>query len=222
VTITNVAARGAQRSPDKRRAILRGGLAVFARQGYTRGSIEAIAEQAVVSTRTIYNHFGDKAKLFEAVIQASATEVADAQIRLINQYLHRVTDIEADLIEFGIVWATPMSEFADHFAMVRQVNAEIGHLPPAVIEAWQEAGPRRVGRELAVKFGELADRGLLRLDDPLRACTHFSLLTTGEVSSRGYRGALPVSPAEITASATAGVRAFLYGYGGTRLTDQTQ
>jgi AcrR family transcriptional regulator len=213
VTTTNIAARGAQRSPDKRRAILRGGLTVFARQGYTRGSIEAIAEEAVVSTRTIYNHFGDKAKLFEAVIQASATEVADAQVRLINQYLHRVTDVEADLIEFAIVWATPMSEFADHFAMVRQVNAEIGHLPPAVIQAWQEAGPRRVGEVLAAKFSELADRALLRLDDPDRAAVHFSLLTTGEVRSRGYGGALPVSTEEISTAATEGVRAFLHGYG---------
>jgi AcrR family transcriptional regulator len=212
VTTTNTSERGVQRSPDKRRAILRGGLRVFARQGYTRGSIEAIAEEAGVSTRTIYNHFGDKAKLFEAVIQASATEVAEAQIRVIDQYLHRVTNIEADLVEFAVVWATPMPEFADHFAMVRQVHAEIGHLPPAVIEAWQEAGPRRVATEMAAKFGELADRGLLRLDDPHRACTHFSLLTTGEVSSRGYRGALPVPIEEIAASATAGALAFLHGY----------
>lgn len=201
------------RSPDKRRAILRGGLAVFARQGYARGSIEAIAEEALVSTRTIYNHFGDKATLFEAIIQASATEVAEAQIRLIHQHLHRVTDIEADLVEFAVVWATPMPEFVDHFAMVRQVNAEIGHLPPAVIEAWQEAGPRRVGKELAAKFSELADRGLLRLDDPERACVHFSLLTVGEVSNRGYRGALPLPAEEIAASATAGALAFLHGYG---------
>lgn len=213
MTSTNTAARGAQRSPDKRRAILRGGLVVFARDGYTRGSIEAIAEQAVVSTRTIYNHFGDKARLFEAVIQASATEVAQAQIRLIHQYLHRVSDIEADLIEFGIVWATPMPEFADHFAVVRQVNAEIGHLPPAVIEAWQEAGPLRVEQELAAKFRELADQGLLRIDDSRRAARHFSLLATGEVGSRGYRGALPVPAEEISASATEGVRAFLHGYG---------
>ena len=204
---------GVQRSPDKRRAMLRGGLVVFARDGYTRGSIEAIAEQANVSTRTIYNHFGDKARLFEAVIQASATEVADAQIRVINRYLHRVRDVEADLIEFAIVWATPMGEFADHFAMVRQVNAEIGHLPTSVVQAWQEAGPRRVNAELAGKLGELAERGLLRIDDPGRAATHFSLLTTGEVSSRTYRGALPIPADEIAVSAAAGVRAFLGGYG---------
>ncbi len=204
---------GVQRSPDKRRAMLRGGLVVFARDGYTRGSIEAIAEQANVSTRTIYNHFGDKARLFEAVIQASATEVADAQIRLINQYLHRVGDIEADLAEFAIVWATPMAEFADHWALVRQVQAEIGHLPDSVVQAWQEAGPRRVGVELASKFRELAERGLLRVDDPHRTAVHFSLLTTGEVSNQTVRGLLPISTEEIAASATAGVRAFLRGYG---------
>ena len=56
---------------DKRRAILAGALTVFARDGYTRASIDAIAAQAIVSTRTIYNHFQCKAHLFQTVIQES-------------------------------------------------------------------------------------------------------------------------------------------------------
>ena len=60
-----------------------------------------------MSTRTIYNHFGDKAQLFRALITESATRVADAQIAIIDRYLHKVTDLEADLVEFGRVWATP-------------------------------------------------------------------------------------------------------------------
>ena len=46
---------------DKRRAIIDGALAVFARDGYTRASIDAISAEAGVSTRTVYNHFTDKA-----------------------------------------------------------------------------------------------------------------------------------------------------------------
>ena len=38
---------------------------------------------------------------------------------------------------------------ATHFALVRQINAELTHIPADAIEAWQETGPRRVVRALA-------------------------------------------------------------------------
>jgi AcrR family transcriptional regulator len=192
--------------PDKRRAILTGALAVFARDGYTRASIDEISAQAAVSTRTIYNHFRDKADLFQAVIQESASQVADAQIAIIHSYLRKVTDLETDLIEFARAWLTPMPDYADHSALVRQINAEAGHIPPAAIEAWQETGPRRVLRELAQRFAQLADQELLRLDDPDRAAQHFAVLIT--VPNPSLRGTMRRDEEVVTA----GVRAFLYGY----------
>ncbi|WP_345639359.1 TetR/AcrR family transcriptional regulator [Rugosimonospora acidiphila] len=200
--------------PDKRRAILDGALAVFARDGYTRASVDAIAREAAVSTRTIYNQFHDKATLFGEVIQDSARRVAQAQITLLQRYLTKVVDVEADLIEFGRVWATPMPEFRAHFALVRQINAEAGHVPQAALDAWQESGPRRVRAELARLLGRLGERGLLRLDDPERAAVHFAVLTAAEVTARTYHGALPLPEAEIHRLADSGVRAFLHGYAG--------
>ncbi|HYZ54432.1 MAG TPA: TetR/AcrR family transcriptional regulator [Streptosporangiaceae bacterium] len=198
--------------PDKHRAILRGALTVFARDGYSRASMDAIAAEARVSTRTIYNHFGDKADLFQAVIQDSASQVADAQIAVIDRYLTKVTDIEADLTEFARVWATPMPEYIDHFAMVRQINAEAGHIPQAALDIWQETGPRRVHRELARHIQRLAGQGLLRVADSDLAATHLVLLTASEVANRSYHGAIPLPETEITRIADAGVHAFLHGY----------
>lgn len=195
--------------PDKRRAILAGALKVFARDGYARASIDAIAAGAGVSTRTIYNHFGDKAQLFHALIEESATRVADAQIAIIDRYLHKVTDVEADLTEFAQVWAAPVPDHADHFALVRHINADAGHIPPAAIDAWQQAGPLRVRRALADRMRQLADRGLLRIDDPERAARHFTLLTT--VTNQSLRGA-PRPAQQISETVTTGVHAFLYGY----------
>jgi AcrR family transcriptional regulator len=197
---------------DKRRAIMDGALTVFARDGYSRGSIDAIAAQAGVSTRTIYNHFHDKARLFQTLIQESATQVADAQIALIDRYLYKVTDLEQDLIAFGRVWATPMSAYTEHFALVRQINAEVGHIPQAALDAWQETGPLRVRRELARHLQRLADQGLLHIDDADRAAIHFVLLAATEVANRSYHGAIPLPQTEINRIAAAGVRAFLHGY----------
>jgi AcrR family transcriptional regulator len=192
----------------KRQAILDGALAVFARDGYTRASIDAISTEAAVSTRTIYNHFTDKAELFLAVIQDSATRAADAQIAVIDRHLRKVTDLEADLIEFGREWVTPRPDSAAHFSLVGQINAEAGHIPQAAIDAWQETGPRRVRRELAGHLQPLAERGLLRIDDPGRAALHLLVLISAGLPAHH---AAP-SADELTATVTAGIQTFLYGH----------
>jgi AcrR family transcriptional regulator len=197
---------------DKRDAIATAARIVFGREGYTRASIDAIATKAAVSTRTIYNHFDDEEHLFLTVIKESAAQVADAQIALINQHLDQVTDLEHDLIAFGRAWATSTTAFAEHFALVRQINAEVGHIPQATLDSWQETGPLRVHRELARRIQQLADKGLLEIDDADQAASHLVLLSGAEVTNRSYYGAIPPTENEITQIATAGVQAFLHGY----------
>jgi AcrR family transcriptional regulator len=195
---------------DKRRAILAGARTMFARGGFTRASVEAIAAEAGVSTRTIYNHFHCKLHLFQTVITESTAEVADAQVALIDMHLRKVTDLEADLIELGHALATPMTGHAEHFALVRQLDAEAGHLPRGTIDAWREAGPDRVTGALARHLQRLADQGLLRIADPNRAATHFMLLVSAEKPR--HRRAASSGEEEVTAAVISGVRAFLHGY----------
>ncbi|QNK80509.1 TetR/AcrR family transcriptional regulator [Nakamurella sp. PAMC28650] len=201
------------RGGDKRRDLLDGALMVFAADGYTRASIDGIARAAGVSTRTIYNQFGDKAALLWAVIVDSARWVAAAQIITVQRYLTKIVDLEADLIEFGRIWATPpAADFAPHFALVRQVNAEARHVPEAALRAWQEQGPLRVRREIATHLARIADQGLLTIDDADLAAAHFVLLVAGESTNRSNLQAAPLAPEEICRLSDAGVRAFLHGY----------
>jgi AcrR family transcriptional regulator len=198
---------------DKRRAILEGALTVFARDGYTRASVDAISTEAGVSSRTLYNHFLDKAQLFETVIQESATRVAEAQIAIIDRHLGRVVDLEADLVAFGLAWATPLYDAAEHRALVRQVNADAGHIPQAAIDAWQESGPLKVRRALADRLRALADDGLLRIGDADRAAAHLRLLiTASNPSYRAEQDGRGGPEDEVRATVTAGVHAFLYGH----------
>ena len=194
---------------DKRRAILVGALTVFARDGYTRANIDTISGEAGVSTRTIYNHFLDKAELFQVVIQESATRAAEVQIAIIERHLNKIIDLESDLVEFGMEFAVPPPGYAEHFALVRQINAEARHIPPTAITAWQETGPLRVRRELARHMAKARDRGLLRIDDPERAAIH--LMTLVSVVDPAYLGAVP-SQDEITEIVTSSIRVFLHGY----------
>ncbi|GAA4018198.1 TetR/AcrR family transcriptional regulator [Allokutzneria multivorans] len=210
MTSTN-SAKGRPRggAADKRAALLDGALTVFARDGYTRASIDTIAEAAGVSTRTIYNHFQGKAELFEAVIQASSARTAQRQLEVIDRHLRKVTDLAADLIEFGIEWAGPTIGTGEHFALVRQINAEAAHIPRTAIEAWQETGPLRVRRELAGHLQRLSDQGLLRITNADRAAVH--LLVLVGAFNPSFPGAEP-SAEEITEMVRTGVHAFLHGY----------
>lgn len=199
-------------SIDKRRALLDGALIVFAADGYSRASVDNIARAAGVSSRTIYNQFGDKATLFEAVIVDSARRVADAQIITVQRLLGKIVDLEADLIEFGRVWATPSPDYAPHFALVRQVAADAAHIPEGALRAWQETGPFRVRREIATHLRRIADAGHLDIVDADVAASHLVQLVAGDATARSYHGAIPLPDQEIHRLADAGVRAFLHGY----------
>ena len=107
-----------------------GALTLFARDGYTRAGLDAIAAEAGVSNRTIYNHFTDKAELFQTVIQESTQRVADTMVDIIDRHLSKVVDLETDLVDFGLAWLGVLtSDLAPHFALIRQINAETEHIP---------------------------------------------------------------------------------------------
>ena len=52
----------------KRENIIKGAEKVFMSMGYELASMDKIAEEAGVSKRTVYNHFGSKENLFEVLI----------------------------------------------------------------------------------------------------------------------------------------------------------
>ena len=199
------------RLADKRRAILRGALTVFAREGYSRASIDQIAREAGVSTRTIYNHVADKAALFRVVIDESAAQVAESQIGVMGRFLADPgPDLREALVGFAQEHAVPSDR--EHFALVRQIQAEVGHIPAEALESWQDTGPRRVQHALEEHLARFMAEGRLRRADPSRAARHLVLLSAGEVTSRSFHGAIPLAPAEVEAIARDGVDVFLRAY----------
>lgn len=196
----------------KRDAALSGALAVFARDGYSRASIDAIAAEAGVSTRTLYNHFGDKENLFVQVILASTTAMSEARIALMERHLFRVTNLEADLVAFVEDWVAPRPEFDGHFALVRQVNAETGHIGPEALQAWRKAGPLRVLDELGRRLSALPSEHGLRIDSGRRAAMHLLLLTVSAVETQAGLRAKPLTKRETHDILTDGLGVFLRAY----------
>jgi AcrR family transcriptional regulator len=198
--------------PEKRRAIAQAARTVFGREGFTRASVDSIATEAGVSKRTIYNHYPDKEQLFLSVILEGSASVAATHMRIAERHLRKILDLEEDLIAFGVEWASSPTAFADHFALVRTIQAEASRIPPVVLEAWHNAGPRAFQHELARYLRAMADRGLLSMTDADEAANHFNLLTFMNVVQKSFYGAIPVADAEINELVTSGVRAFLRLY----------
>lgn len=207
-TVTPVRGRA-----GKREAITGAARAVFGREGYARTSVDAIASQAGVSTRTVYNHFPEgKQQLFSAVVEASARQVADGFLADVER---RLTGggLRSDLLALGHACAALRTTHPEHFAMVQQIGTEAPHFPLATIEAWRRAGPLRVLDELAARLAGLAGAGRLRIEDPGLAALHFSALATAGATTYYGTPALPDGGAERVVAA--GVDAFLHGYGST-------
>lgn len=184
---------------------------VFARDGYARASIDAIALEAGVSTRTIYNHFGDKETLFTSIVADSSARVRDVLIERTSEHLDAPDDLEASLVAVAHAWVATMREFPEHFALIRLLSSESNHFPPQVREQWQATGPEAARAELARHFGRLARQGLLVGDDPQRAATHFHLLAFAEITERSQPGGAPLDTAEADVIIAAGIRTFLHG-----------
>jgi AcrR family transcriptional regulator len=197
---------------DKRQAVITAARAVFGREGYARATIDMIAAEAAVSTRTVYNHFDGKAALFKEVIEDSSTLVADRITAVIRTELDRPDDLEAALERLARTWIGLRDEFPDHEALAQQLSVEARHLPADLLQAWHEAGAGRAERELARHLELLAHRGLLEVPDPALAAVHFLLITLGSVAHLSEGGAVALSGSEIDRAVTGGVRTFLGGY----------
>lgn len=67
---------------QKRQSIVNAALRAFCEEGYDGASMDRIADMAGASKRTVYNHFGRKRDLFQAVVNSFVTEMASLkQIR---------------------------------------------------------------------------------------------------------------------------------------------
>ncbi|MEU6976590.1 TetR/AcrR family transcriptional regulator [Streptomyces sp. NPDC046371] len=207
------------RKLEKQLAMVRAACGVFGRDGYARASVDSLAAAAGVSTRTLYNHFpGGKAELFRTVITWTANTVRDAQLAR----LHALLDpdrpphpdlLERDLVALAYAFTDLIAEYPDHFALVRHIHAEAGHVPADVMGAWQQAGPAPVTEALAEALAGLADAGLLDVHgDAALAAVHYVALSSATIVQRSHYGVVPLPKEETDRLLTGGVAAFLRAY----------
>jgi len=80
---------------ETRADILRAALKRFAHSGYAAASVQQIVDEAKVSKPALYYYFGDKACLFQALVD----EAHDDRLRLMEAAVARGKDLKAQLVE---------------------------------------------------------------------------------------------------------------------------
>jgi TetR/AcrR family transcriptional repressor of mexJK operon len=196
---------GWQRKHD---AIAAAALALFAREGYERTSVDAIAAEAGVSKRTVYSHYGDKENLFLLVARETYDVMRDRVGDIVNRTLLDVDDVEESLTACIREIVGTITRAPERATLIRMVISEAPHFP-ALLDLWRDRGILPL---IAEPLARLAASGRLATDDPAEAADHLSALTFGQINNKSMMGTVPLTDAAADRIITSGIRLFMRAY----------
>lgn len=195
----------------KRLSITEAAEEIFAREGYAAASIDSIASRAGVSRQTVYNHYGDKANLFVAVVRDLAERSNAGLFQTIASFPREPTDLAADLADFAYRLMRNCICNPDGKALRRLIEAE-GERHPELFDSWRTEGPDRAFELLGARFAALDDAGSLTIENPVLAARQFVALANADIQMTTLFGGRP-SEAELRSAAANATRTFLAAFG---------
>jgi len=201
-----MARTGLSRSDAKRAELLKIATELFLAKGYDAVSVDSIVARAGGTKTNVYKHFGGKAELFAAVVEA-----------LCQQIVHSFADLELGelepeeaLREIGRRFLTALlapRSIRQH----RMVVAESVRFP-AVGKRWFKAGPESARDPIAAYFLKLQKTGQMRGIAPRRLAGLFlDMLSQEQLLRQLIAGAAPLKPREINKLVDDAVGVFLHG-----------
>ncbi|MEV7192719.1 TetR/AcrR family transcriptional regulator [Streptomyces sp. NPDC093510] len=197
-------------STRKRAAILSAARELFLTDGFDRSSVDAVAARAEVSKRTVYDYFGDKQTLLQAVLDTVGQSLITTIRRTLDDTLTDLAedaDLEDALVTFAMRISTDMLDSAEYATLQRLVRTESGHLPREgknpLADTPEEA--------LAERFAAFGVAGLLDVPDPRLAADQFIALTFNVALNR-LGSANAAEDTRVRPLVVEGVRTFLRAY----------
>ncbi len=197
-------------SQRKRQAIIDAAVVEFLREGYSAASMDAITSRSGVSKATIYKHFGNKERLFLAVIGGILPRTY-AGLEPCNSTLADAPDLRAALIDLTTDWARVLLR-PDIMSLRRLVIGEIDRFPQ-LGQLWYRVTYDMNNGPLIAAFEELNERGVLATPDPALAVQQLVAATVGVPQLvRTFRSDAELDDAELTRIITSGVDLVLARY----------
>jgi TetR/AcrR family transcriptional repressor of cmeABC operon len=204
---TRRAGGGGSRGEARRQAILRAAFDLFLERGYGGVTMGAIVGRAGGSLTTLYELFGSKERLFEAILIDFA---ADLAAPLDDEALGEEA-VEKTLTRLAERFLVKILE-PRALAWFRMATAEAVKFPE-LRASFLRAGKGTLRGKLAAYLAAQARAGRLRAGDAELAATQFLELVKAPLHMRALLGDLESVPrGAVARQARAAVRTFLYGY----------
>lgn len=196
-------------SERKRAAITEAAIAEFVQHGYVGASVDSIAARASVSKPTIYSHFGNKERLFLAVIGSylrdSYTDLGPRADRIADS-----PDLRAALIDFLGAWVEVVLR-DDIMTLRRLVIGEVDRFPQLGL-VWAQINMAN-DDTLIRAFDALDQRGVLKVANPRQAVRQLIAMTIGAAQLiRTFRPIYEFAEGELAELVSSGVDVFLSAY----------
>jgi TetR/AcrR family transcriptional repressor of mexJK operon len=196
------------REDQLRERLLNAATEVFLEKGFASTSVDEIAARAKASKVTFYHHFGNKEKLFEAIVmRLNSTmfrgfeDALEADVPM-EQALHRFMKQMAEML------------YTDQAVkLVRVLHAEAARFPE-LAEIFDKAGPQRAHALLAEYFKLQIRKGHMLRVDPLTAADHLIHMSLGEAFRRVLLGLVSTpSPKDVDRRINAALKVFMKAFG---------
>jgi TetR/AcrR family transcriptional repressor of mexJK operon len=199
--------------PAKRAAILAAARDLFLRDGFERTSMDAVAAQANVSKRTVYDYYGDKERLqVEVIDDAGESLLTSLKAALVDHLsddepIRTADDLERALLAFSLEIGTTIIGSTD-YATVFTLSGKPRRDQPELMSRHLSTAPEDAVAERLAHFDEV---GILDAPDPRTAADHFNALTL-LLAYNNQPDPADADPAEVRRTMTAGVHAFMRAY----------
>ena len=204
--------RREQNRLEREKRILDAAQHVFAHQGYSGATMDAVAAEAGLTKPTLYQYFGSKEALFAAMMSA----------RRDDMLLAFESDDEASMVAqlHAFAWSYADTVMRpDLLSLARLIIGE-AHRFPEIGQAYQASGPDRVLVGMMDYLATQRDAGRLTFDDAeLAAQDLWGLILSGPRTKALYQPDDPPSRAEIARAIENGLRVFLRAYSTSVVTD---
>jgi len=205
-TVTRRAARpgagrpSAEEAERKKIALIDAAVAEFADHGFNGASLRVIAEKAGISTRTLFNHYPDKAALFAGCIDRRSKQIA--QVVAIRR-----PSLAETLVDYGIAMQDSLSgDVSRQIAMLiyreSAVFEDVRKIARSQFETYQVGPVVQILRDFGYEDENLRDMAI-----------QFVAMAFGKWQRRLLFGGGPLSNNEVRTHMQTVTRIFLSGIG---------
>jgi TetR/AcrR family transcriptional regulator of autoinduction and epiphytic fitness len=197
--------RGRPVSKEKQSALLEAAIAEFQKHGYEGASIDAIAAEAGISKRTLYNHFPSKEALFRSLV-----EEMGHRVRLFSELEYRRDIPVRDQLSRYAHASARLIQDKETLALFRAILAEHVRTPALVASVMKRQWDDEYG--FAAWVVAACRDGKLRAKSPERAAHHFASLIKGAAVWPVVFRPGPIKSGEIEAAIEEAIEMFLRYY----------